>query len=314
VVDVPVEIDRRGPGAFADRCETVVVLGGLPIAVAGVDVDGVALIVESRAELGAVDRGCRRLEGAHVVDGIVVALRELGIVELDRAAGGIRRTCEAPPGILDPRCDRLPGFGLGADPDHLDRDDRMAGVARVVALAEAERLQSVRAELVAKRLRTAGLLSVGAGGAYAKARRVGEPDLTAHRRRAARSVQQIEPQQDARPAGAVDLATGECLPQRVAAASRGVHRHQAARIHEAGVALSVEQRREAAGLVIHAARETRVAGLLREGPLDPVGGLGIAQSARIGGGQTIELFEARRRARAVVVARRDEPPAVSRRR
>ena len=61
-----------------------------------------------------------------------------------------------------------------------------------------------------------------------------------------RRVREIEPEQDARAAGAVDLAAPQRVPDRVAIAAARVHRDESARVEEARAALDVEQLAEAA--------------------------------------------------------------------
>ena len=204
------------------------------------DLDAVALVVVLAAQVAGVDRRRRLLDGAHVVDRVAAAGDEVRIVELDRAAGRIRRALEAPPRILDQRSDRLAGMLLRADAHDLDARDETALVARVVALAAADALQPLRGERGHRVLRAAGLLLERADGADAEVRRGRQLHLAAHRLGPVRCVEQIEPEQDAIAAGAVDLAPLERVPDGVAVAAVGVHRDQTAGHEERRLALDVE--------------------------------------------------------------------------
>src|SRR5262249_44855423 len=138
--------DRRRPGALLVRREAVVVEGRTVVPVAGLDVDAVSVRVEGAAQVGGVHGERRLLDRADVVDGLAGAGRELGVVELDCAARGIRRAREGAPGIVDQPLERLAGPDLRADPHHLEARDAAPPLARVVALAAAEPLEALGGE------------------------------------------------------------------------------------------------------------------------------------------------------------------------
>jgi len=75
--------------------------GRAPVGVAGPRAQRVALGVEVGAQVRAVHGRRRGLERARVVDGVVVRVHEIRVVEFDGAAGGIRGAVEAAPGIFD---------------------------------------------------------------------------------------------------------------------------------------------------------------------------------------------------------------------
>src|SRR5262249_54253718 len=157
---------RRRPRALRDGREAVVVAPRAPPAEARRDLGGIALGVEARAQVRAVDRGRRPLERARIVDRVACA--ELAVLELDRAARRIRSTRPAQPRILD-------AFGEialvrpGVDPHDLDRLDRVASIARVVALAEAQLLEALLRQRRMRVRGTPGLLDEAPDRAYLEA-------------------------------------------------------------------------------------------------------------------------------------------------
>src|SRR5690606_8421820 len=273
--------DRRRPGALLVRREAVLVARRAVVAVAGIDVGAGALGVVPAAQQPRVHRGRRLLDRAHVVEDLAVVGEEVGVVELDRAAGGVGRAGQGAPGILDQALDRLAGPALRADPHHFDARDAMALVARVVALAAAQPLETLGREPAARHVGAAGLLLQAAGGAHAEERRLGELRLAAHRHHAARRVQQVEPQQDALAARAVDGAPLERRPDRVAAAALGVQRDQAAGQEEGGLALEVEELEllQAAGGLLDGHRPRRR--LAQDALVHALVPFGVARAARL---------------------------------
>src|SRR3990172_8582779 len=211
--------DRRGPGALLVRREAVVVEGRAVVAVAGVDLHAVA-VLERAAEVRRVDGGGRLLDRPHVVDGLARAGHELRILELDDAAGGAGRAREGLPGVVDEIGHGLFGPQLRADAHHLDARDSAALLAGGGALAAAEGLQALRRERLARELGAARGLLEGAARAHAEARREGERGRRSHRDLALGCVHEIEPEQDALAARAVDLAATHGAPDRVAIAPR----------------------------------------------------------------------------------------------
>src|SRR5262249_12530628 len=180
------------------------------------------------------------LEGARVVDGLAVTGDVVRVVELDAAAVAARRTREASPRILDQLSDGLAGSVLGADAHDVDVHDVPALGGRVVALATTELLEPRLTERCGRPVGAARQLLERAGGARPEARRLVESHLGPHGHRSARGVQQVEPEQDALPARAVDLATPERVPDAVAIATLGVHGHAPAGPEERRRALEVE--------------------------------------------------------------------------
>src|SRR5205085_894506 len=110
----------------------------------------------------------------------------------------------------------------------------------VVTLAATQALQALTTERAGGVRRTTGHLFEGADGTDAEARVLLELGFRAHRQRSVRSVEQVEPQQNAVAAGAVHLAVLERLPDGVAIAPFGVHGHQAAGQEERGLAFDFE--------------------------------------------------------------------------
>jgi len=269
--------------------------------------------VEFGSQLGAIDGGGGGLQGAHVVDHVVVVLRELIILEADAATLDIARALEALPGIIDAIRDGLIRPRLRPDADDFDRLDGVASVARVVALAEAELLQAFSAESARRMLGAAGLLFEGAHGAHFEAGRLALQGLAPHRDPAIGPIQEVEVEEDPWSAGSVDLALRQPAPDGVAAARFGVDGHEPARIHEGRSPLGVEEGVEAARLgnddLGHGGVVFRVPGEAG----DEFAGLRIAQAPRIGGSLAGELFVAAGRARRMIVAGGDEAPAVAER-
>ena len=119
-----VEEDRRRPRALGHGREAVVVALRSPAAEARLDADRVALGVEARAQVGAVDRG-RGLPGARARSRRVSPDPNSASSKLDHAARGIGRARHAQPRILDPRGE-VARVGAGPDAHDLDRLDRLA--------------------------------------------------------------------------------------------------------------------------------------------------------------------------------------------
>src|SRR5439155_11152458 len=168
------------------------------------------------AQATRVDRRRRLLDRAHVVDGVPSAGDEFRILELDRTPDRIGRAVVATPRILDQAADGLAGTRLGPDAHHLDARDPAPLVARVVALALAEALEPLGGERAQRMRWTSGALPDRADGTDAEARGRLEPGVRAHRQGSVRRVQQVEPEEDALPARAVDFPALERGPDRVA--------------------------------------------------------------------------------------------------
>src|SRR5262249_12989323 len=147
--------------------------------------------------IGAVDRRSRRLERARIIHAI--APSEVGILEANHAAGGIGWAGHVQPRVLDPLAE-IAGRGARADADDLDRLDPLALIRRVVALVETQVMQALWRERVVRVRGAAGLLHEAADRAHLEARLLPLLDDRAHRRAAVGSIEQIEPEQDARAA------------------------------------------------------------------------------------------------------------------
>ena len=178
--------------------------------------DRVALGVEARAQVRAVDRRRRLLERAHVVDGVAPRGREVGVLEArprsrrDRAGTSKRRH-----GSSISVGERLAGRALRADAHDLDRRDRRGarrpggstrrGTGARGAPARAPRaLSSGAARLLRRSCRPRAPRSA-APRASATSLPIGA--------RPPRRVHEVEPEQDARAAGAVDLAPHRARPR-----------------------------------------------------------------------------------------------------
>src|SRR5437870_12842204 len=205
-------------------------------------------LVDAAARAAGGHRRGRRLDGARVVEGVPAGGEEVGILDLDDAPRRILRAVEPAPGVLDQRAYRLARPRLRADADDLDARDAESCVGRVVALAAAEVVEALGPERLRRPLRTARLLHEGADRAGAEARRYGEARLGAHREDAVRG-EQVEPEEDARAARAVDLAPRERGPDRVPVPAGRVHPDEAAGQEERRRALEVEdlERRDTRG-------------------------------------------------------------------
>ena len=185
----------------------------------------------------------------------------------------------------------------------------VALLAGVVALAVAQISQALGGEGLLALLGAAILLEEGADRADLEARRLAERYLAAHRGGAVRAAQQIEPQQDAGTAGGVDLAALQRVPDRAAIAAFGVHGDQAARVHEAGAALDVEQLPEALRAGDDLGGALRILRAASRDPADPAGEALGARAPGVGHPEPVPLLVARTGAAAVVVAGGDEAPA-----
>jgi len=146
--------------------------------------------------------------------------------------------------LLDRLGDAVPGevvdLAVGADAHDFDARDGAACLGGVVALAPAHAFQIVRAERVHGVVGAAGLLVQGAHGPDLEDGGLGQGGLATHGHGGSLgAVHEVEPEQDAGTAGAVDLASPESLPDRLAVASLGVHGHQPPRMQEARHALGV---------------------------------------------------------------------------
>src|SRR6516162_8358860 len=153
-----IHVDRRRPGALFVLAQAVVVERRAVVAVAGIYLHAGAGLVVRAAQAAGVDGRRGLLDRAHVVEDVAPVDREVGIVELDHAAGLVARTFEAAPGVFDERRNRFTLTSLRADADDLDAGDQVPLVARVVTLAAAERLQPVGRQRLHGMLGTTGQL------------------------------------------------------------------------------------------------------------------------------------------------------------
>src|SRR5262245_3518107 len=155
------------------------------------------------------------LHGAHVIDVFAPRRREVGIVELHHTAGFALGALEAPPRIVDQRSHRLARTHLWTYADDVDVRDDAAALGWIEALTATEQIEPLGAECGARARGTPGRLLLLADRPHAEARCVAERDLRAHGHGAGRPVQQVEPEQDARPARAVHLAPLPGVPDGV---------------------------------------------------------------------------------------------------
>ena len=187
------------------------------------------------------------------------------------------------------------------NPHHLDARDAVAPVGGVITLAPAQRGQALGTQAFHRVVRAAGLLPVGTHRAHAKARLTRHADTAAH---GSQRLQQIEPEQNARPAGAVDLPAFERLPDGAATPAFGVYRHQAAREPEGGHALGAPHTQAPLGIEGPGARRRRGREPLEKPPQPRIGNAPL-----VGHGGAGELLVAGAGARGVVVAGGDESEA-----
>src|SRR5262249_35099703 len=228
------ELDRRRPRPLFVEREAVVVEGRAIVAVARVCAHAVALGVALAAQSTRVHRGRGLLDRAYVVRGRPPGHREVRILELDRTTGVVHGTVELPPRILDQLADGLSRPHLRAHAHHFDPGDQAPLVARVVALVVAEEIETIVTEYLTGILRAARLLLEAPDGTHAEVRRHRQRGPSSHRHGAAvGTVQEVEPQEDALAARAIDLPTLERIPDGVAVAAGAVDRHQTTR-HEEG--------------------------------------------------------------------------------
>jgi hypothetical protein len=183
----------------------------------------------------------------------------------------------------------------------------MALFARVIALTMTQIGEALRAQGLLALRGAAGLLDEGADRAHAEARSAAQRDVAPHRDGPVGAVGEIEPQQDPRAARRVDLAALERGPDVAAAAPIGVHGDEAARVHEARAAFDVDElpkaRRAGEDFV-------RAPGIVRTAFRNPADALRVGfgvGAAGVGHVETSELFVARARPSAVVVARAMTP-------
>ena len=121
-----------------------------------------------------------------------------------------------------------------------------ARFARMITLAIAERFECLPIEPCSGGVGTAGSLLVRAYGPHLEARHAVALMFAAHRDAGSIIIDQVEPEQDARPTGRVYLASFECVPDGIPIACLCVHRDEAARVQEARRALGLEEGVEAA--------------------------------------------------------------------
>src|SRR5690606_32147525 len=158
-----------------------------------------------RTQVGGVDRRGLLLQGAHVVDGVAPRGDEVRVGERYAAAGPVAVAGQSQPWVFDQRRDGFAGGDVWADANYLDGDDAVSPDSRVMTFVAAEFEDALGRERRVHVLGTAGQLFVGTGGAHRELRGLAYRHLRSHRCGAVGCVEQIEPEQDARPAGTVHL-------------------------------------------------------------------------------------------------------------
>src|SRR5713101_5451805 len=224
---------------MADHPQTVVGLLGPVVRVARRHVDRVAVLVERRAQVLAIDRWGVFLNGTDVVDGIT---RKVRVAKLDTAPCPVALAFEDLPLILDQILDGFVFATLRADAHNLDAVDVVALIRWVVALARGELVKSLRGQRLLDPVRATGTLLEGTDGAHPELRSLLHDGLPTHGNNhvltvLVLAVEQIEPQQDAETAGAVHLLAFQRLPDRLPVTSRRMHGHKTPQVPEGRQAL-----------------------------------------------------------------------------
>src|SRR6185369_7219161 len=251
-----------------------------------------------------VDRERRFLDRPHVVQDVARSARKVRIAELDGTAVFGLLAFERFPRILDQPRNRLAGSYLRPDADHFDARDAVACVGRVVTLAAAQALYSLRLEAFERECGAAGFLLGASDRAYSERGFAGPRETRSHRRDGVVAAHQIEPQQDPLAAGRVDFPALERVPDRVAVAALGVQRHQAAGVVERRAALEIENLKTLEAIVLGIDRfriGVRLAERSRPSPPERA-----ARAERIGHSVPLDFLVAGAGPRRMIVARADE--------